>query len=65
MAYTPKFESTPEGKRLQEKYNQLKSTKKIKVYRGQLMSDDIGVGYSWTLSLPIAQFFLIGSTTHL
>ena len=24
MAYTPKFESTPEGKRLQEKYNQLK-----------------------------------------
>ena len=40
-----------------EKYNELKSTKKIKVYRGQLMSDDIGVGYSWTLNLPIAQFF--------
>ena len=40
-----------------EKYNELKSTKKIKVYRGQLMSDDIGIGYSWTLNLPIAQFF--------
>ena len=23
MAYTPKFASTPEGKRLQQKYNQL------------------------------------------
>ena len=40
-----------------EKYNELESTKKIKVYRGQLMSDDIGIGYSWTLNLPIAQFF--------
>ena len=24
MAYTPKFDNTPEGKRLEKKYNQLK-----------------------------------------